>query len=322
MPELLPDDPAPATPPAATTTTNPSTTPVPAAAADGGTGSPPPSPVAADGGTGEPPPDPNASLVRDPENEFLASLPEDLRKHPALAKYTSWEGVARGYVNAEMLLGRDKVPIPRDENDTEAWDRYYKAGGRPDDPSQYEIKKPETLPDGVQWDGNLEGWWRQAAFSAGLNKRQAAKLVDQYKDNFLAQVDANNKAAQRSEVETKSILRRDWASRFEAKRTLANAAFAEMPPELQEWLLSVGASRKPEFLKYLADTREQLTGEPPLREGGQSRTSDTPAELEAKIAQFRKDNEAALRDVSHPEHDIRFKELTDLHNRLYPEQAA
>ena len=132
--DLLSDQPAPnTTPPPVTPPAQPPPTP-------GGT--PPPSPA----------PDQvipktvGERLAPDPNREWLKTLPDDLQGNENLARYSSTESLARGYLNAHKMLVSEKVPIPKDPNDTEAWNTYYKAGGRPDDPKQYVFQKPEKLP--------------------------------------------------------------------------------------------------------------------------------------------------------------------------------
>ena len=140
-----------------------------------------------------------APVMMAPEaNEaFLKTLPDDLREMPSLKRYSSPESLARAYVSLERTLGMEKVPIPKDENDQEAWDRYYAAGGRPAEPTQYQFErpKPEELPTGVQWDEGMENWWRQAAFEGGLSQRQANKLVGEYKNRFVSNVQAQDHQA-------------------------------------------------------------------------------------------------------------------------------
>ena len=40
------------------------------------------------------------------------------------------EDLGRAYTHLEKLLGREKVPVPVDENDEEGWQRWYNAAGR------------------------------------------------------------------------------------------------------------------------------------------------------------------------------------------------
>lgn len=300
--DLLSDQPAPGTPPPAS--------PPP--------GDPVPPPA---------PPDKPATsapdLAPDPNKDFIKTLPKDLQENASLGRYSNTESLARAYVNLEKTLGSDKVPVPKDPNDQEAWDRYYVAGGRPPEPKAYQIEKPEKLPEGVIWDDNMEGWWKQSAFEAGLSQRQAQKLVDQYRDRYIAQVDSSNKQITNDIVKGKAELQRDWGSEYEARRSLARAAFLELPADLQQSVRDNGLARMPSFIKYLYDTKAKTTGERIPRPPGEA-ADTSPDAIRSKIATFRQQHHVALHDTSHPEHELRRDELTALHNRLFPtvESAA
>lgn len=257
-------------------------------------------------------------LAPDATKAFLATLPKDLAENPSLSRYSTPESLARAYVNLERTLGQEKVPIPKDPNDQEAWDRYYTAGGRPPEPQAYSFVKPDKLPDGMVWDENMEGWWRGAAFESGLSQRQAQKLVDQYRDRYAAQMDLQNTQVGHDIVKGKAELQRDWGSEFEARRALARAAFLEMPPEIQESARTSGLARMPSFVKYLYATKAAVTGERSPHPPGAPADSD-PQAIKDRIASFRSTYDVALKDASHPEHDLRLRELTELHNRLFVE---
>ena len=52
-----------------------------------------------------------------PARDWKANLPEDIRNDTSLAPIKDIEGLAKSYVNAQKLIGRDKIPMPKDEND-------------------------------------------------------------------------------------------------------------------------------------------------------------------------------------------------------------
>ena len=268
-----------------------------------------------------PAPDGAAALGVDGEKTWLATLPEDLRGSPSLSRYSNAESLARAYLNAERMIGSEKVPIPRDETDTEAWDRYYKAGGRPEEPTQYAFARPkaEEMPEGVAYDEQMETWWRQSAFEAGLSKRQADKLYEQYRDRFYSQVDASHKIESEQVTKAKVELQRDWGNEYEARRQLARAAFAEMSGDLQEFARNSGLVRMPSFVKYLYQTKAATTGEMAAMDGGRVGL-ETPQALTNRITEFRGIHAKALGDASHPEHVMRVRELTAMHERLYPQE--
>jgi hypothetical protein len=309
--------PAPAAPAAATPAPGPQQGAAPAAGQQ-----PNPAPAPAAGDNKPTTPSAGEQLAPDPNAEFMKSMPEDLRTHPSLKKYSSVESLARGYLNAEGMIGRDKVPIPRDPNDREAWDAYYKAGGRPDDPKGYTIAKPDKLPEGVTWDNDMEGWWRQVAFETGLNGQQAQRLVDQYRDRHFASVTAHSNAVKLAEQNQKQVLARDWGSTYEAKRNMVNAAFSEMPEPLRAAIINgQPIMHMPEFSKWLAEVRSGTVGELEPRPAGENAV-DNPQEIERQIAALRSEKAAIMADPMHPQYKQATAELTALYKRLYPQQQV
>jgi hypothetical protein len=302
--DLLSDQPTPnTTPPTAPPTTPPPT--------PGGT--PPPSPA----------PDQvipktvGERLAPDPNREWLKTLPDDLQGNENLARYSSTESLARGYLNAHKMLVSEKVPIPKDPNDTEAWNTYYKAAGGPTTPTI--CVSDRKLPERRMGQQN-GGWWRGAAHESGLSQRQAQKLVDQYRDRFVANIDMMNRQVDQQLTSAKLELQRDWGSEYEARRALAKAAFAEMPTDARNAAIDNGLARMPSFVKYLYDVKARTTGETSPRPSGT--TGSTPDALRDKIAEYRKTYEVALMDENHPEHDMRFNALTQIYNQLYLTETA
>src|SRR5882757_6971704 len=51
--------------------------------------------------------------------------------------------VIKAHRNLESLVGRDKLPLPKDEHDTEGWNRVYEKLGRPARWEDYGIEPGE-----------------------------------------------------------------------------------------------------------------------------------------------------------------------------------
>ena len=47
------------------------------------------------------------------QDDWRSSLSEDLQKNPNLEKYSSVESLAKAYINASSMLGRDKLTVPK-----------------------------------------------------------------------------------------------------------------------------------------------------------------------------------------------------------------
>ena len=71
-------------------------------------------------------------------NDFLSMIPEELREHPSLSPIKDVGNLARSFVNAQRLIGADKIPMPVNPTD-EDLDNIYNRLGRPETAEGYEI---------------------------------------------------------------------------------------------------------------------------------------------------------------------------------------
>ena len=71
-------------------------------------------------------------------NSFIEMIPEELREHPSLSPIKDVGNLARSYVNAQRLIGSDKIPLPKNPTD-EDLDNIYSKLGRPETPEGYEL---------------------------------------------------------------------------------------------------------------------------------------------------------------------------------------
>src|SRR5262245_59197561 len=84
------------------------------------------------------------------------------------------ENLGRSYVSLEKLASSDnRIARPLADDDTEGWDRWHKASGRPDRAEDYEFKRPDKIPEEVGYDEEAEKSFRTWAHVNGLSKRQA-----------------------------------------------------------------------------------------------------------------------------------------------------
>lgn len=113
------------------------------------------------------------------------------------------------YRGLETVMGRDKVPLPKDDADTEGWERLAKAAGRPETPEGYGLDKLEGADEGFA--KNVATWLHEAGVGA-----RGAKLMAERWNAFMAE---QAKAAQ-TEFETQSRkdvsdLRAEWGAAAE-----------------------------------------------------------------------------------------------------------
>lgn len=288
----------------------------PAVVADNAEAAPP----IAEAVTQAPVTDTPASTTTSEVPEWRASLPADIRDDPSITKFDTIEGLAKSYKNAQVLIGADKVPIPKAEED---WDRWYKAAGRPDDPAGYEFKAPETIPEGMVYNAELDNRLAGISHKTGLNKRQAdtlrTELLEIVKEGGMEQLQASEAARvanEQSMAEATRALKAEWGNAYDQKAMIAGRAINQLlPPEAAAKLEAAGLGNDPDVVKAFHGMGVKLIGEKQLI--GEGTIEQAPADLDAAIKSHRQKYMGELTDRSHPDHNTRVAELTALTNRRF-----
>ena len=256
------------------------------------------------------------------DDDWRAGFAAELRDHPSIKKFDSGaESLAKSYVNLERMLGGDKVSVPKASDDSEGWDKVYKALGRPDEGAGYEFDAPKDAPDGFDYSKDSESWFRTAAHEAGLSQIQAQKLHD----GFLSQaMDAHKtigSAATEMRVAGDAELERLWGRATEEKIARAHRAMISLTDaSFSEWLEKSGAGNHPALIQAFAGLSDRITEDGKLI--GDARDTDAPGDIDSQISDFRRDNKDALNQDTHPDHKMRVAGLKSLYDKRHPEKAA
>ena len=269
-----------------------------------------------EGGTPQPTDDPTR------DNAFLAQISDaELRKDPSLKSITSIDDLAKSYVHAQRLVGKDKVPLPRDENDTEAWNDVLKKLGRPEDPNGYELPKPA---DDAKFNPGeeFETQFKQKAHEAGLTPKQAKDLWSWYVTEVgEAQVTEAQQEAEKNRKEAEAALRREWGNAYSDRLADARRAAKEFGCEdAIAKLEKSGLADDPDVLKLLANAGGTLRED---RIGGSAKPAGrTPEQAQEQIRALKADKSFmdAYLNKSNPGHDDAVAKMQDLFKDAYPEQ--
>jgi len=118
---------------------------------------------AAGGNTGTPNPGQGAAPT-----DWRSSLPKELQENAAIKKYTSVEALAGAYVNAQKLIGSDKIPLPGKHATEEDWKNIYSKLGLPDAVDKYDVKFKETAAVDADFVKNFKENAQAAAIAYSL----------------------------------------------------------------------------------------------------------------------------------------------------------
>lgn len=227
------------------------------------------------------------------------------------------EDLGRAYTNLEKLLGREKIPVPVDENDEEGWQRWYNAAGRPEAPDKYEFQRPELPPD-LPYDEDTEKAFRAWSHSNGLSKKQAKNLYEGFVKTQIERHAGWAKEQQQRKAELEAGLQREYGGKLEAVKAQAGSVVREFAdPEFREFLDQSQLGNDPRMIRFMAKVGAKMQGETRLK--GAPPAAPDIKDYKTAIADFREKHKDALFDRDHPNHALRVQEYTRLFQGAHAE---
>lgn len=224
-------------------------------------------------------------------NDFLQMVPEELRDHPSLSPIKDVENLARSYVNAQRLIGADKVPLPVNPTE-EDLDNIYSRLGRPKTADEYQIDV-----DGNVVTEDMAKAYADVAHKLRLTPDQANGIMEYYRSmaSQASSMSAEAEAQQRNQTEM--ALRKEWGDDFDARiEDAGNIAKQFGSNELLEMQLADGTKvgNHPDFIKAfakMAEFRQSVTSEDTV--------SDAPSSRVMTRRAAQQEIDAIMNDKSH-----------------------
>lgn len=245
------------------------------------------------------------------------SIPADSfneRDMTVLKRFGTVDDLAKGYINAFNLVGRDKIPMPKSDAE---WSEVYDRLGRPKAAEEYEINPHPDAPEKmVERMKQNVGWFKETAHKLGLTQDQAQKFYHEYTGLVM---NANKQANERIEQEmsqAQQSLKSELGEAYAGKMALANRAISEVGgEELIALFERSGMGRNPVVVKAFIKMGEMMGEEVGLTKDGQP--SASMDDLDAQIAEIKAD--PAYMDAKDPRHKTLVDKMSKLMSRRHPE---
>lgn len=119
------------------------------------------------------------------QNSF--SIPNEYANKGWTEKIRSQDDLWKTLDNAQTLIGKRPAGIPSNDAPDAEWDSFYKAMGRPDQPS-YEFNDPENIPENF----DTASYKEKAAkilHEAGLTQKQAEKVYSRFIEGEIGSIE-------------------------------------------------------------------------------------------------------------------------------------
>lgn len=260
----------------------------------------------------------------DPKQQFIASLPEDLRQDPSFLKYNSMDDFVRGAKSAMSMIGMDKnelVRIPKSDADVKEWDSYYNKIGRPESPDKY------AVPDGgtIKFDDGLLSEFRQLAHKNGMTSKQFEETMKWYAPKIEQLIEQKNQQSVEAEKNVRSELKKEWGAAYEQKVNKIDDVLNNYDKNgtVFDKLKSMGAFNDPDVWRFFANVSDDFSESDGGSKGGQKgEVAMTPDQARMHINKNFGDPAwmKIYTDKGHPQHGNYVTEMEKLFKYAHPEQ--
>jgi len=240
---------------------------------------------------------------------FLDSLPEDLRNEPSLRTFTDPGSLAKSYVNAQRMIGADKIALPSKSATPDEWREVYAKLGAPSDPKEYSLEMPENILQEAEFEN-----FRAALHEAGLNNMQAQRMAE-FLENSVGSARENfQNSAEEARYQSEQELRQEFGQAFEQRLEMAKLAATNLlggTDVFDEIQLSDGRmlGDHPDIIRMFSNLASAI-GEDNLA-GETAELVMTPEEASRQIAEMTR-RDGPYWDKMHPEHDTYVAEVLRL----------
>lgn len=253
-------------------------------------------------------------------------LPDDLKADPSLKDYKPGKdgfiNLAKTLVNAQKLVGREKIARPAKDAPKDVWDAYYEAGGRPKTAGDYQLNLPENLK-GVQLDQKKIEKWQAKFHELGVSQSQYESILTEFLGSTHAEITSKTQAEEQARQKGLNDLKAEWGDKTDTKFNVAASVVAKFGGEdIQKYMSESGLGNDPRLIKVFAAIGEAMLEDRADGNGlGSLVTDKARAEAEIKSLKLDKNFMAALTTRGGQGHKEALEKWTHLHKLLSDQKA-
>jgi hypothetical protein len=230
--------------------------------------------------------------------DFKASLGE-LGADPSLADFKDTAALAKAYVDTKKLVGQ-KLGIPGPDATPEAKAAFEAAMGVPPTAEGYDFKKPESLPEGMDYDEKDAAAWATKMKELGIPKDKANALRDAFIKQSVESFKAISTAAKEDSTKTDANFDARATKVFGDKKLEAIQGTRTMlekyvSKETADLMKDVPNDHLIAFAEFASNFSKEMTGEDIVLKSDSGSTAQSEGDMRTELRRI-----MALPEYSNP----------------------
>jgi len=208
-------------------------------------------------------------------------------EHSSTANLSSLNDVVKSYINAQQMVGAEKIAKPNEKWSQDDWKQFYRAGGMPETEDGYKVGRPESAPENYPYNPEEEKSFKNQAYQNGLSVNQANALWNQRHERRIAAWNEKQTTTTHAQKEGWTKLKSELGETFDTKVKNANAVLARFDGdgEVRKYLQKTGMINDPTIAKFVMRIADNFAED---TVGTQQRTSGglTPSQYRSKAREL------------------------------------
>ena len=246
------------------------------------------------------------------EKSWHEQLPEDMRSEASLKMIKDIPNLAKSYLNAQKMVGAEKIAIPGKHASEQDWKQVFQKLGVPETVDKYDLKAPEGFNPEVL------GKFKELAHGAGILPQQAEKLMNFYQDLNKNATEANQTQMKAKMEEGVNSLRKEWGNAFDQEVEVAKAGLQSFGDDnFKKFLDESGLKSHPEMVK-LFNRLGKATGEKGIKGEGTGGFALAPQAAKAQIDSIKADTSHPYWNDGHQGHKAAVAQMAKLYEQANP----
>lgn len=214
-----------------------------------------------------PGPTPPPAPPTPPPVAWHSTLPDDLKSNPLITGLKSVDDLAKGYVNAQTLIGSKRIAVPARDAKPEVWNEVYNALGRPETFDKYSEPTVKAV-EGVTLDNAGLGKAKEVFFGLGLTDTQQRGIMDFYLKGLNDNHTTFNTQTETSRAAADTALKQEWGDKHSANVNVAQAAFKKFASDESLNEMAAGLGNNPAMVKLFFNIGKAMLEDTSLTGGG------------------------------------------------------
>jgi len=250
------------------------------------------------------------------DENWKDGFPDDIKNHPSMENLDGVESLAKSWVNAQKLIGKEKLPMPTGPEDKDAWETVFSRLGRPETAENYDVSQ-EGVPKEIPVEDNFLSNFKTKSFELGLLPNQVQGLFNWWVDSEKGVLEEMTKLNTDTTESAKTELRQEWGKAYDQNVKLASSVITKFGGKATQDLLTSDFANDPKIIKLLSSVGKVLSEDNLL--GEKTGFTLTPAEAQKEINEIQGDLKHPYHLEGHPEHKSSVDYVQSLFKMLYPE---